>query len=95
LFRFNQRGNKSRFQRVFRRFAPGQNTWSSRWRSRAVSRLNAFATTLIRSPLLWGMAIACGFFKLIHDGINADPTLVRYLAGHWIEYVEVGMFFPT
>jgi hypothetical protein len=58
-----------------------------------VSRLNAFATTLIRSPLLWGMAIACGFFKLIHDGIIADPTLVRYLAGHWIEYVEVGMFF--
>jgi biopolymer transport protein ExbB/TolQ len=58
-----------------------------------VSKLNALATMLIRSPLVWGVALACGFFKLIHDGIIADPTVVRYLAGNWIEYVEVGMFF--
>jgi biopolymer transport protein ExbB/TolQ len=58
-----------------------------------VSRFNTFATSLIRSPLLWGMALACGFFKLIHDGVIADPLVVRYLAGNWIEYVEVGMFF--
>lgn len=58
-----------------------------------MSRFNTFATSLIRSPLLWGIAIACGFFKLIHDGIIADPMVVRYLAGNWIEYVEVGMFF--
>lgn len=58
-----------------------------------MSRINTFATSLIRSPLVWGIAIACGFFKLIHDGIIADPMVVRYLAGNWIEYVEVGMFF--
>lgn len=58
-----------------------------------MSKLNALATMLIRSPLVWGVALACGFFKLIHDGIIADPTVVRYLAGNWIEYVEVGMFF--
>ncbi len=58
-----------------------------------MSRFNTFATSLIRSPLLWGMALACGFFKLIHDGVIADPLVVRYLAGNWIEYVEVGMFF--
>ncbi len=58
-----------------------------------MSRLNIFATSLIRSPLLWGIAIACGFFKLIHEGIISEPVVVRYLAGNWIEYVEVGMFF--
>lgn len=58
-----------------------------------MSRLNTFATSLFRSPLVWGIAIACGFFKLIHDGFIADPLIVRYLAGNWIEYVEVGMFF--
>lgn len=58
-----------------------------------MSKLNTLATTLFRSPLLWGAALACGFFKLIHDGVIADPTVVRYLAGHWIEYVEVVMFF--
>ena len=58
-----------------------------------MSRLNTFATSLIRSPLLWGIAIACGFFKLIHEGVISDPLVVRYLAGNWIEYVEVGMFF--
>jgi biopolymer transport protein ExbB/TolQ len=58
-----------------------------------MSRINTFATSLIRSPLLWGMAVACGFFKLIHDEVIADPVIVRYLAGNWIEYVEVGMFF--
>jgi biopolymer transport protein ExbB/TolQ len=92
LFRFNQPGKKSRFQRVFRHIPPGHNLVIRR-RSRAVSRFNTFATSLIRSPLLWGMALACGFFKLIHDGVIADPLVVRYLAGNWIEYVEVGMFF--
>jgi hypothetical protein len=58
-----------------------------------VSRLNTFATSLIRSPLLWGIAVACGFFKLIHDGVISDPLIVRYLAGNWIEYIEVAMFF--
>ena len=58
-----------------------------------MSRLNTFATSLIRSPLLWGIAVACGFFKLIHDGVISDPLIVRYLAGNWIEYIEVAMFF--
>jgi biopolymer transport protein ExbB/TolQ len=57
-----------------------------------VSKLNSLATFLLRSPLLWGGAIAFCFFALIHGGVVTDATVVRYLAGHWVEYVEVVMF---
>jgi hypothetical protein len=58
-----------------------------------VSKLSALSTMLLRSPLLWGAALACGCFGLIHAGFITNPTVVRYLAGHWVEYVEVALFF--
>jgi biopolymer transport protein ExbB/TolQ len=57
-----------------------------------VSQLNAFSSQLLRSPLLWGTALAFAFFALVHGGLIADATVVRYLAGHWVEYVEVHLF---
>lgn len=57
-----------------------------------MSKLSALSAVLLRSPLLWGAALACGCFGLIHGGIVTDPTVVRYLAGHWVEYVEVVLF---
>ncbi len=57
-----------------------------------MSKLNAIATFLIRSPLLWGGATSFCFFALIHGGVITDANLIRYLAGHWVEYVEVVMF---
>jgi len=57
-----------------------------------VSSLNALSAVLLRSPLLWGGALAFCFFGLIHGGVISDPNVVRYLAGHWVEYVEVAMF---
>ena len=57
-----------------------------------VSKLNSLASMLIRSPLLWGGAISFCFFALIHGGVITDASVVRYLAGHWVEYVEVVMF---
>ena len=57
-----------------------------------MSKLSALSELLLRSPLLWGAALACGFFGLIHGGLIADPTVIRYLAGHWVEYVEVALF---
>ena len=55
-------------------------------------KFHSFSTILIRSPLLWGGALAFCFFSLIHGGVISDANVVRYLAGHWVEYVEVIMF---
>ena len=57
-----------------------------------MSRVNALAAFIIRSPLLWGGALFACFFALVQTGAIADPLVVRYLAGHWVEYVEVAMF---
>ena len=58
-----------------------------------VSKLNALTSMLIRSPILWGGALSFGFFGLIHMGVIDNALVIRYLAGHWVEYVEVAMFF--
>ena len=57
-----------------------------------MSKLNSLSTALLRSPLLWGGALAFAFFALIHGGMITDPTVIRYLAGHWVEYAEVTLF---
>jgi biopolymer transport protein ExbB/TolQ len=62
-------------------------------RTTRVSKLNSLTTFLIRSPILWGAALSFGFFGLIHMGVITNPLVIRYLAGHWVEYVEVAMFF--
>lgn len=62
-------------------------------RTTHVSKLNAMTTFLIRSPILWGAALSFGFFGLVHMKVVTNPLVIRYLAGHWVEYVEVAMFF--
>ncbi len=57
-----------------------------------MSKVNALSALLIRSPLLWGGALSFFFFALIHSGVIRDANVVRYLAGHWVEYVEVVLF---
>jgi biopolymer transport protein ExbB/TolQ len=57
-----------------------------------VSQFNSWSNGLLRSPLLWGAALACCFFGLVHGGVITNPIVVRYLAGHWVEYVEVALF---
>ena len=54
--------------------------------------MKSIATMLIRSPLLWGGALAFCFFALIHTGVITHAGTIRYLAGHWVEYVETVMF---
>jgi biopolymer transport protein ExbB/TolQ len=57
-----------------------------------VSKLNALSGLLMRSPLLWGGAMSFTFFALIHGGVITNTLVIRYLAGHWVEYVETAMF---
>ncbi|NBT13824.1 MAG: hypothetical protein EBS56_09635 [Planctomycetia bacterium] len=57
-----------------------------------MSKINALSTLLLRSPIVWGGALAFCFFALIHGGVIADANVIRYLAGHWVEYVETAMF---
>ncbi len=57
-----------------------------------MSKLNALSASLLRSPLLWGGALAFSFFALVHGDVISDPTVIRYLAGHWVEYAEVTLF---
>ncbi|MFM7137453.1 MAG: hypothetical protein ACKO1M_10355, partial [Planctomycetota bacterium] len=58
-----------------------------------MSKLNRLSAALLRSPLLWGGALAFAFFALIHGGVITDANVIRYLAGHWVEYAEVTLFF--
>lgn len=57
-----------------------------------MSKVNDLSSRLLRSPLLWGAALSFLFFALIHGGVITDANVIRYLAGHWVEYVEVVMF---
>ena len=54
--------------------------------------LTKMSKLLLRSPLLWGTGLAFCFFSLIQRGVIRDEYVVRYLAGHWVEYIEVGLF---
>ena len=57
-----------------------------------MSYVKGLAAVLIRSPLLWGGAAAFCFFALIRAGVITHAGTIRYLAGHWVEYVETAMF---
>ncbi|MFM8435758.1 MAG: MotA/TolQ/ExbB proton channel family protein [Planctomycetia bacterium] len=57
-----------------------------------MSQINVLSALLLRSPLMWGGALAFCFFALIHGGAITDANVIRYLAGHWVQYVETAMF---
>ncbi len=58
-----------------------------------MNQLNQFSSRLLRSPILWGALLTVGFYAPIEGGYLTNEYLVRYLAGHWMEYVEVSLFF--
>ena len=57
-----------------------------------MSKINSLSAMLLRSPIIWGGAMAFCFFALIHGGVVTNAAVIRYLAGHWVEYVETAMF---
>ncbi len=44
-------------------------------------------------PLVWGLLATVGFYAAIRQGILTQELIVRYTAGHPVEYVEVCLFF--
>jgi len=58
-----------------------------------VKDLNSSLLSIARSPILWGVMAAAGFYGLIHGGTIDNPLLHRYFASHPVEYVAAVMFF--
>jgi biopolymer transport protein ExbB/TolQ len=58
-----------------------------------VNQINRLSTVLLRSPLLWGALLAVAFFAPIETGAVVNPSVLRYFAGHWVNYVETVAFF--
>jgi biopolymer transport protein ExbB/TolQ len=48
---------------------------------------------ILGSPLLWGAALTAGFYAVLPYLPAQRELLQRYFCGHWLEYVETGLFF--
>ena len=48
---------------------------------------------LMKSPLLWGCSACAVFYALLHKGVIDNALLLRYFAGHPVEYFEAILFF--
>ncbi len=62
--------------------------------------LQILPTWLLRSPLLWGGALATGFYAVLFGGFlkpligaSAYDFILRYCAGHPVVYAEIALFF--
>jgi biopolymer transport protein ExbB/TolQ len=47
----------------------------------------------LHSPLLWGGLFSVAFYGAVHYGIIDHPLVIRYFAGHEVEYITTVMFF--
>lgn len=47
---------------------------------------------ILLSPVLWGGLATFGFYAALRRGLIADPLVLRYAAGHPVEYITVAMF---
>ena len=54
--------------------------------------LNQFLHNLGKSPFLWGLLGAAGFYGLIHGGPLGFPLVIRYFTHHPVEYMETVLF---
>jgi len=47
---------------------------------------------VLKSPFLWGGLAACGFYGMIYRGVLNHPNVIRYFAGHPVNYFETVFF---
>lgn len=52
-----------------------------------------FFASVMKSPLLWGCTTCAIFYTLLHKGVINNELIVRYFAGHPVEYFEAILFF--
>ena len=58
-----------------------------------MSKLNNWIGMLLRSPLLWGGMVTALYYGGIYAGILNHPMLLRFTAGHSVEYIVTAFFF--
>lgn len=58
-----------------------------------MNQVNKIARAIVWSPVLWGGLATFGFYAPLHAGHWAHPFVLRYFAGHWVEYVTTALFF--
>jgi biopolymer transport protein ExbB/TolQ len=57
-----------------------------------VSKINHLLEVIFRSPVLWGILGAVGFYGLIFGGPLDIDLVKRYFTGHPVEYMETVLF---
>jgi biopolymer transport protein ExbB/TolQ len=62
-------------------------------RNLAVSRINKLLEWVLSLPILWGGVAGLAFYASLHQGWINSPLLVRYMAGHPVEYCTGITFF--
>jgi biopolymer transport protein ExbB/TolQ len=62
-------------------------------RNLAVSRFNQLIEWILRLPILWGGVAGLAFYAALDQGWINSPLLVRYMAGHPVEYTTGIAFF--
>ncbi len=57
-----------------------------------MNRTNRLIQAFAKSPFLWGLLGAAGFYALIHGGPLDFEKVRRYFTNHPVEYMETVMF---
>lgn len=58
-----------------------------------MKRTDSLFSRIFASPLLWGGLMSLGFYGTLHSGTFSHPFMLRYFAGHEVEYITTIMFF--
>lgn len=58
-----------------------------------MSPFNKLIEWILRLPILWGGVAGLAFYAALDQGWISNPILVRYMAGHPVEYITGILFF--
>ena len=58
-----------------------------------MNKLNRWIALLLHSPLLWGGLVSGLYYAAVQAGAIDNPMLLRFTAGHFVEYIVTVAFF--